>query len=343
MSDSSDTEQKALDERKERILRSIVESYVAAGEPVGSKVVSDAPEMNVSSATIRNEMGILEREGYISQPHTSAGRIPTDKGYRYYVDELAPTRESDPDRLLEVEGLLAGTLSAMDELLMKASNVLSDLTNYTSLASAPSATEARLRHIQLISLGGRRVFAVLVGEGAWHAERVVELAAEPSDEALRQAGERLNRMVSGLGLSEAADAIETNAGSDNVALIEATAQVLRSVAATAHRVYAGGTSRLVFWEPAPIARRVLEMLEGGQVEPLLPESATEGVSVRIGRELALDDYHDLSLIAAGYRLGRQIGTLGVLGPTRMDYPSVIATVADVAQSLSKALKRLEAE
>lgn len=336
--------EKPLDERKERILREIVESYVAAGEPVGSRVISDAPEMNVSSATIRNEMGILEREGYISQPHTSAGRIPTDKGYRYYVDELAPSREPDPERLLEVEGLLAGTLSAMDELLMKASSVLSELTNYTSLASAPPAAEARLRHVQLIGLGGRRVFAVLVGEGAWHAERVIELPSEPSEEALRQAGEKLNRLVDGLGLTAAADAVDAQAGHDGASpLMEATAQILRSVAAAAHRVYAGGTSRLIVWEPAPIARRVLEMLEGGQVEPLLPEPSAEGVSVRIGHELALDDYHDLSLIAAGYRLGRQAGTLGVLGPTRMDYPTVIATVADVAQSLSKALQRLEGQ
>ncbi|HVL80279.1 MAG TPA: heat-inducible transcriptional repressor HrcA [Actinomycetota bacterium] len=329
-----------LDERKERILRQIVESYVADGEPVGSKAIADSRDLGVSSATVRNEMGILEREGYISQPHTSAGRVPTDKGYRYYVDALAPHAGTDPDRRREIEGLLGGALSALDELLMKASQLLSDMTNYTSLASMPPVEEARLRHVQLVPLGGARVFCIFVGEAGWHAERLLELATEPSEDVLRRSGEAVTRTASGHAPLEAASLLEAISGDEEIVTVaRAVAVALRSIAASSGRVITGGASRLVIWEPAPVAQRVLEMLEEG--EPLLPDPAPEGVAVRIGRELALEDYHDLSLIAAGYRFGRQAGALGVLGPTRMPYPSVISAVADVAQSLSQALRRLE--
>ncbi|HVE91826.1 MAG TPA: heat-inducible transcriptional repressor HrcA [Actinomycetota bacterium] len=333
-----------LDERKERILREIVEAYVQMGEPVGSKAIAAGRDLDVSSATVRNEMAILEREGYIAQPHPSAGRIPTDKGYRYYVDRLAPAVDADPQERREIERSMAGALSALDDLLMRASHLLSDLTNYTSLASAPPVSEARLRHVELVPLGHRRIFLVIVGDGAWHAERVLELAQEPAEDTLRRSGEVANRLAHGLGLTEAAAALDKAEGLDRETsrVLKATALALRTVASDrGGRVFTGGTSRLVVWEPAPTARRVLEMLEEGEMEPLLPEPAPEGVSVRIGRELAFEDYHDLSLIAAGYRFGRQAGTLGVLGPTRMHYPSVMCTVAEVARSLSRALSRLE--
>jgi len=332
-----------LDERKERILRQIVEGYVRAGEPVGSRSVADDPALDVSAATVRNEMGILEREGYITHPHTSAGRIPTDKGYRYYVDRLSDV-DLTPELRKEIRTFLDGTLSAFDDMLRRSSDLLAELTEYTSVTTAPPASEARLRRVQLIALGGSRVLLVLIGEVPWHEEHVVQLppGVEPTDASLVRTVEVADRTVGGKTLAESADALDDVDGGDEEerTILRATAEAIRVIALRARRVYTGGTSRVVIWEPGPEAKRVLELLEGGEVESLLLESEPEEVAVRIGRELGISDLEDLSMIATGYRFGRRSGALGVLGPTRMDYPSVIATVGEVARSLSRALRQL---
>jgi heat-inducible transcriptional repressor len=335
------TEHQPLDERKEQILRSIVEAYIRRGEPVGSKAVADASALGVSAATVRNEMGILEREGYITHPHTSAGRVPTDKAYRYYVDVLAPKVATDPIQRREIEGSLAGAVSALDELLDRASQLLSDLTDYTSLASAPALGDSRLRRLELVRLSGSRLLLVCVGEDGWHEERLVELDREPSDEAVRSALQIANTIVEGSMPVQAAEAIEEIAVPRDVApVLGAVSRGLHSVTGYTGRLHTGGTAKLVAWEPVGTAQRVLEMLDTRGVEPLLPEPDPNAVTVRIGRELVMEELRDLSLIAAGYRFGRRAGTLGVLGPTRMDYPSVISTVAEVASTLSRVLRQL---
>lgn len=336
-----DTEHHPLDERKERILREIVEAYIRGGEPVGSKAVTDAADLGVSSATVRNEMGILEREGYISHPHTSAGRVPTDKAYRYYVDVLAPKVVGDPKRRREIERFLTGAVSALDEVLERASQVLSELTDYTSLAAPPAAGESRLQRIELVALGGPRLLLVCVGEDGWHEDCLIELDTEPSAEAIGHAVTAANIVVSGLTPVAAAVAVDQiTAPPDLEDILGSIAVGLRAVGARTVRLVTGGRSKLVVWEPVDTAQRILDMLETGTVEPLLPTPDLNAVTVRIGREMALDDLRDLSLIAAGYRFGRRAGSLGVLGPTRMDYPAVISTVAEVASTLSRVLRQL---
>lgn len=337
-----DPDQKPLDERKEQILREIVEAYVRLGEPVGSRVVADGSDLSVSSATVRNEMGILEREGYISHPHTSAGRIPTDKGYRYYVDVLAPKVAADPRQRREIERFLAGAFSALDDLLERASQVLVDLTHYTSLAAAPGLGASRLARVELVKLSGSRILLVCVGDDGWHEDTLIELSEEPPDDIVKRVVALGGGAVAGHTLVEAAAAVRDLAGPPgSEGLIQAVADALLAIARTSGRVVTGGASKLVVWEPAPTAQRVLEMLEAGGMEPLLAQQEPNRVTVRIGKELALGDLRDLSLIAAGYRFGRSAGTLGVLGPTRMDYPSVISTVAEVASTLSRVLRQLE--
>ena len=336
-----ETEQQPLDERKEQILRHIVEAYVHGGEPVGSKAVADASELGISSATIRNEMSVLEREGYISHPHTSAGRIPTDKGYRYYVDVLAPKVGADPGQRKEMEYFLAGAVSALDDLLARASQLLVDLTDYTSLAAPPPIGSSRLARVELVKLGGPRVLLVCVGEGGWHEDRLLELGVENDEADVRRAAAMAAPVVHVRTLAEAADALRAASVPHEVhQLVSAVADGLLAIARSSARVVTGGASRLVVWEPAETAQRVLEMLETG-FEPLLPTTQPDRMTVRIGRELAFGDLRDLSLIATGYRFGRGAGTLGVLGPTRMDYPAVISTVAEVASTLSLVLRQLE--
>lgn len=337
-----DSRSAPLDERKQAILRAIVEAYVRDGEPVGSKAVADDPVLQVSSATIRNEMGILEREGYIAQPHTSAGRVPTDKGYRYYVDALMRRPPAPPQQAQEIERHLFHALSALDDLLERATTLLSDLTDYTALVAAPAMTELRIRWMQLVPLGGRRAFLVVVGEGAQHEERLIELPVELTEDLAARTLDLANRVVGGCTPGEAADRLDRHGDGDEAKLLRALGKGLRHIGRTSGRVFTGGASRMVAWEPASMAQRVLEAIEGGEVAPLLAERQSEGVDVRIGHELALEDIHDLSLIAAGYQLGKNVaGTLGVLGPTRMDYPNVMATVELVARSVSRVLRRLE--
>jgi heat-inducible transcriptional repressor len=330
-----------LDERKERILREIVEGYVRRGEPIGSKIVADAADLGVSSATIRNEMAILEREGYISHPHTSAGRIPTDKGYRYYVDVLAPKVALEPTRRREIEHFLAGAVSALDELLERTSQVLAELTDYTSLAAAPTGHESALERIELVRLGGSRLLLVCIGDDGWHDERLVELGAEPSDDDVAQSVRIVNTLVARATPTDAARILtDTVVAADVEPIVRGVSEAMRAVARAGGRVFTGGMSKLIVWEPVDTAQRVLEMLDTGGVEPLLAVPAPNAMTVRIGRELALEDLRDLSLIATGYRFGKRAGTLGVLGPTRMDYPSVMSTVAEVAATLSRVLRQV---
>lgn len=336
-----ETEPHPLDERKERILRQIVEAYIHEGEPVGSKAVADGTGLGVSSATIRNEMGILEREGYISHPHTSAGRVPTDKAYRYYVDVLAPKVGSDPKRRREIEGFLTGAVSALDELLDRASQLLSEMTDYASLATPPPIGQSRLHRLELVRLGGARLLLICVGEDGWHDDRLIELDTEISDEQITRVLHLVNTAVPGATLQAAARSIDDLvAPSDLEPILRALATGLRAVAGATGRMHTVGTSKLVVWEPLDTAQRVLEILDAGGMEPLLRQPDPSGVTVRIGRELALEDLRDLSLIATGYRFGRRAGTLGVLGPRRMDYPSVMSTVAEVASTLSRVLRQL---
>jgi heat-inducible transcriptional repressor len=334
-------QQHPLDERKEQILREIVEGYVRSGEPMASKSVADGAHLGISSATIRNEMGVLEREGYISHPHTSAGRVPTDKGYRYYVDVLAPKVAADPHQRREIQRFMAGAVSALDELLERASQLLVDLTDYTSLASPPPVGESRLARVELVKLSGTRVLLVCVGMDGWHEDRLFELQTELSDDDVRRATALATPIVAGRTLVEASNGLRAaGAPSGLETLLAAVAESLLGIARQSGRVVTGGTSRLVVWEPAETAKLVLEMLETG-VQPLLPTTQPNHVTVRIGREFAVEDLRDLSLIATGYRFGRNAGTLGVLGPTRMDYPAVISTVAEVASTLSRVLRQLE--
>lgn len=331
-----------LGERREKILHVIVEHYVRTAEPVASKSVADDTGLKVSSATVRNEMGILEREGYITHPHTSAGRVPTERGYRYYVDVLAPRRNIDAKRYQEIERSLVGTIAALDDLLHRASELLAEMTDYTALASAPPITEARIRFLDLVPLAGTRAFMILVGEGARTEERIVDLGFEPDPDALRRSVDRANSVVTGTGPSEAAALLDNANEGLQDAVFGAVAKALRDVAVGSGRVYTGGTSHMVTWGEPLTARRVLRAIEGGEVGRLLSiESPSGAVEVRIGSELLLSELSEVSLIASGYGAGPGgTGTLGVIGPTRMDYPAIIAVVSAVARSVSRALKQL---
>jgi heat-inducible transcriptional repressor len=336
-----------LDPRKRTILRAIVAEYVANGEPVGSKRVVGAAHLDVSAATVRNEMAALEELGYITQPHTSAGRIPTDKGYRRFVDEL--TREplvDDPRRELVQE--LLGSSRDVEDLLARTSTVLSQLTHLVSLVIAPAVDASRLKLVELVGLSPAAALLLLVADTGRVDKRVVDLPARTTEADLDRARGVLVEHVRGRRIGqvhatvqELAEAAPSDLRELFAALADATAADLAED--TVHHVFVGGQAALAgdrAFERAHLSR-VLELLEERVTLTKLFAEATadDEPTVRIGEENEVEDLRAASLVAQRYRLVTA-GSLGVLGPTRMDYASVLATVRAVADQLQRTLTDL---
>lgn len=336
-----------LDPRKLTILRAIVAEYVANGEPVGSKRVVGAARLDVSAATVRNEMAALEELGYITQPHTSAGRIPTDKGYRRFVDAL--TREplvDDPRRELVQE--LLGSSRDVEDLLARTSTVLSQLTHLVSLVIAPAVDASRLKLVELVGLSPSAALLLLVADTGRVEKRVVDLPAGTTEADLDRARSALVEHVRGRRIGqvhatvqELAEAAPSDLRELFAALSDATAVDLAED--TVHHVFVGGQAALAGerdFERAQLSR-VLELLEERVTLAKLLADATadDRPTVRIGEENEVEDLRTASLVAQRYQLVTA-GSLGVLGPTRMDYASVLATVRAVADQLQRTLTDL---
>jgi heat-inducible transcriptional repressor len=338
----------APESRREAILKAIVTDYVLDGEPVGSKRVVEELRLGVSPATVRADMAVLEAEGYITQPHTSAGRVPTDKGYRFFVDALADTGALQPEHLAALDGLMMGSAD-IEELLRRASNVLSRLTRYASLVAAPSLDRTRLRHIELVQLGPGNILAILIADTGQVRKRIIALDGSIDDHELQRARWAVNDAAGNMRLTEAPDIVgglAVGAPPELRTLLEQVADVLADEAAgrgAVERVFVGGGANLVgaghFDRPEQISE-LYGMLEQQVVlvEMLRATLASGDPAVRIGTEIPMAELAACSLVASGYELsGDRAGSVGVIGPTRMDYPQTLAAVKAVASSLEHAL------
>lgn len=336
-----------LDERKLTVLRAIVAEYVAGGEPVGSKRVVEAAGLEVSAATVRNEMAALEELGYITQPHTSAGRIPTDRGYRRFVDHIATQPLEDGPRRELVEELL-GSSHDVEDLLARTSSVLSQLTRLVSLVIAPAVQGSRLRLVELVALSPGAALLLLVTDTGRVDKRTVELPAGTTEPDLDRVRTMLSEQLRERRIGElparlaalAADA-PTELRELVAALVAATATDL--VEETVHHVFVGGQAALAGDDAfeRPELSRVLQLLEERVTLARLLADATadDAPTVRIGEENQVEDLRAASLVAQRYQLVTA-GSLGVLGPTRMDYARVLATVRAVADQLQTTLTDL---
>lgn len=344
---AADAAAEHLDERKLKILRAIVTEYVANGEPVGSKRVVEVAQLDVSPATVRNEMAALEELGYITQPHTSAGRVPTDLGYRRFVDDLVDNPEIlEPQRELVQE--LLSSAHDVEDLLARTSSVLSQLTRLVSLVIAPAIDASRLKLVELVGLTTGSALLLLVADTGRVEKRLVELPAGTTDAALDRVRVVLAEHVRGRQLGQVhatLAAITDDAPADlrdlMQALTDATADDLAEE--TTHHVFVGGQASLAGEETFERDQlsRVLQLLEERvTLARLLSETtADDEPTVRIGGENQVEDLRSTSLVAQRYRLVTA-GSLGVLGPTRMDYASVLATVRAVAEQLQQTLADL---
>jgi heat-inducible transcriptional repressor len=330
-----------LDERKLAVLRAIVEDYVSTTEPVGSKSLVDRHGLDVSPATIRNDMAVLEEQGFIAQPHTSAGRIPTDKGYRLFVDRLSSVKPMSTAERRAIETFLAGAYS-LDEVVGRTVRLLTQLTRQVAVVQYPLLSRSQVRHIELVALSPRRVLLVLITDTGRVEQAAVDLPNETDGESITHLRAVLNACLDGHKLTDAANKVASLA--DRIPVSErqnadAVFSVLLDSLAERHeeRVVFGGTANLAAPDFANGLRDVLEALEEQVVlMRLLGESAsTPALTVRIGAETGLEG---TSVVSAAYGTGGQaVAKLGVLGPTRMDYPGTMGAVRAVARYVGRIL------
>jgi heat-inducible transcriptional repressor len=330
----------ALDDRKLAVLAAIVEDYVATQEPVGSRALVERHQLRVSPATVRNDMAVLEEEGYIRQPHTSAGRVPTDAGYRLFVDKLSRIKPLTPAERRAIERFLLGAVD-LDDVVHRTVRLLAQLTRQVAVVQYPSLSRSSVRHFELVPISTTRLMVVMIAETGRVEQRLVELpaptAADDVTELRRMINERLvgRRLVDTPPLVQAL--VEDVPATLRPAMTSLSTVLLETlVERTEERIALAGTANLArssLLDFQGSLRPILEALEEevillklfGEVEPSMTR-------VRIGDENEIEDLRTTSVVSTGYGPGTTVvGGMGVLGPTRMDYPGTIATVRAVAR------------
>lgn len=331
-----------MDERKANILRTVVEEYIATAQPVGSSHVAASPDVAVSSATVRNDMAALEQEGYLAQPHTSAGRVPTDKGYRYFVDHLGRRARLAPGDAQQVRQFFADAHGELEVMLAETTRLLAGLTRHTAVVVGPPHERAVVRSVQLVGLNEKVVLLVVVLSNGVIAKHVVEVEAEPSEEVLAAAGRLLGEELVDRGLDEARKVTMEGSAAPHPeqALAGRALQVLVEAERDAEAVYTSGASAIAqAFDAVATVREVLRLIEEQYVVVgLLRDVLDRGLDVAIGTETGIEPLADCSVVVAPYMVdGEQAGTIGVLGPTRMDYPQALAAVGIVSRRLGQTL------
>ena len=328
-----------LDERKAAILRAVVEEYIETALPVGSGAV--APQVKASSATVRNDRAVLEQEGYLRQPHTSAGRVPTEKGYRFFVDTMAEPAELGASQVQQVRSFFAQTHGELESLLHDTSRLLSDLTDYAAVVTAPRAEGATVRSVQLVGLAPKHALVVLVLSNGTVEKHGVDLPDEIGDERLAAATAHLAARLHGVGSSALPGALPPTGDAATDAAVEAAlASLRRSSGADDSPIFVGGTARMASaFEAIDTVREVLAILEQQfVVVTVLRDVLDRGLQVAIGSETGLVPLAECALVVSPYEVeGEHAGTIGVLGPSRMNYPQALAAVAVVSRRLGRHL------
>ena len=311
-------EELELDERKTKILNAIIRNYLETGEPVGSRTISKYTDLNLSSATIRNEMADLEELGYILQPHTSAGRIPSDKGYRFYVDHLMEEKNREVD---DMKQFVIEHTEKMEQVLQKVAKVLAANTNYATMVSAPSYHRNKVKFIQLSNVDEEQILAVIVTEGNMVKNKIIPVSEPLDNETMLKLNILLNSNLNGQD--------------EDI------------------KIYTSGTTNLFKYpelsDSAEKASELISTFEEKQqlaslvTENLLDEENT-GIQVYIGNESPIQTMKDCSVVTATYELGEGVrGTIGIVGPKRMDYEKVMANLNTLKKSLDGILDKPKGE
>lgn len=336
-----------VEDRRLAVLRAIVEDYVSTEEPVGSRALVERHQLGVSPATVRNDMAALEEEGFIAQPHTSAGRVPTDKGYRLFVDRLTTVKPMSAAEQRAISSFLEGAVD-LDDVVQRSVRLLAQLTRQVAVVQYPTLSRSTVRHVEIVALAPTRLLLVLILSTGRVEQRIVELAAEMPDEDLFRLRTLVNQAVIGEVIAQAATALDDvvdqlpEGGRPVATAVVAALVEAMSDHRSDARVAVGGTANLARFGDGfdTTIRPILEALEEHVVLlKLLGEAGSGGaVTVRIGHEGPYQELATTSVVATGYGPEEQaLASLGIVGPTRMDYPGTMATVRAVARYVSRIL------
>ena len=342
-----------LSDRKEKILDAIIRSYLETGEPVGSRTISKNTDLNLSSATIRNEMSDLEEMGYIIQPHTSAGRIPTDKGYRFYVDNILKDKMSELDerekKVTEKEDLLIEKVDKVETLLQNMAKVLANNTNYATMVSAPKSQENKIKFVQLSVIDENQLLCTVVSDKNHVVNRIIKITQQISQEMIVRLNVALNTVLAGLSLEEinlgVISTLTSQAGEFEGLVNEVLKTITEAIATEAQmKIYTSGATNIFKYPELSDKERASQLLttleEKSQLTELINESDEEtGIQVYIGSESPVKSMKDCSVVTATYELEDGFkGTIGIIGPKRMDYEKVVETLRTVKEQLSETFK-----
>jgi heat-inducible transcriptional repressor len=331
-----------MESRRLEILRAIVDEYVATQEPVGSKAIADRHSLGISPATIRNEMALLEEQGLITHPHTSAGRIPTDLGYRVFVDKLASIKPLSSAERRAIESFLEGAHD-LDDVVMRTVRLLADVTKQVAVVQYPSLVKSRVRHIELVSLTPSRLMLILITDGGGVEQRVMEFGHDIEELFVVGLRSQLNQAIAGVRLVDVAErltglvAVLTGREQSDVNAIVSTLTEM-ALEKPEERVVLAGTANIARFREdfRTQIHPILEALEEQVVLMRLLGDVGENVQVRIGQEQSEQNLRQTSVISVGYGSeSTSLGALGVIGPTRMDYAASIAAVSAVARYVGR--------
>lgn len=342
-----------LDGRKVTILKAIIKTYLETGEPVGSRTISKYTDLNLSSATIRNEMSDLEELGYIVQPHTSAGRIPSDKGYRFYVDQIMQEKEEE---FTEIKDLMLKRVDRVELLLKQMARILAQNTNYAALISAPQYHRNKLKFIQLSKVDDGKLLVVIVVEGNMIKNTMIPISQQLSDEGLLNLNILLNNALNGLTIEEinldVISRLKEQAGIHSEVVDRVLNEVAEAIRADDDdlQIYTSGATNIFKYpelSDGEMASRLIGTLEQKEllqelVDDVNSSESSSGIQVYIGEEAPVQTMRDCSIVTANYELGEDLrGTIGIIGPKRMDYEKVLNTLRNLMTQLDSILKKDE--
>ena len=359
-----------LDERKVKILKAIIKNYLETGEPVGSRTISKFTDMKLSSATIRNEMADLEELGYIVQPHTSAGRIPTDKGYRLYVDDMMSEKEQNitnrenevavkEQELSSMKDMLGEKVEKVEELLQNVAKVLAKDTNYATMVTTPKVTGNKLKFVQLSQLEANKILAVIVMEGNLIRNKVITVSEDLSQENLLKLNILINTTLTGLTREQMnlsiVSKMENQAG-EHINLVKEVLDAIVDTISSADdlKIYTSGATNIFKYPELSDSTKASELIYALEEKQSLSDlvvdddnsvdeqdsSSNNGIQVYIGKETPIESMKDCSVVTATYELQDGMkGTIGIIGPKRMDYEKVVETLKNMRTQLDDVFKK----
>jgi heat-inducible transcriptional repressor len=346
-----------LDERKLKILQAIIRNYLETGEPVGSRTISKYTDLNLSSATIRNEMSDLEELGYIVQPHTSAGRIPSDKGYRLYVDQMMAEKEEQlgkaTEEVRQMQQMLLDREDKIEAVLKQMAKMLAVNTNYATMISAPQVRGNKLKFIQLSRVDTRQLLTTIVVEGNVIKNSIINVSQPLDDEALLKLNILLNTNLNGLTIGEINLAMISNLKQQAGIYADVIADIMDAVEEVIKddddiEIYTSGANNIFKYPELADNQKASELITTFEEKQLLTQLVNEtltdenetGIQVYIGNETPVKTMKDCSVVTATYELEEGMkGTIGIIGPKRMDYDKVINTLKELKSQLDSVYKK----